>query len=499
VWRPELVLKPVGGFGCVLSELRRLPRIAFFAERVLIPLLKSFAAVILAVAICAIGATPCRAINGNSLALRSSGSSSGSSWVLSNNGYVGTYVTLPTAGSVTISVNAAGTAFGGVAPRMNIAVADSMIGFDVAAGSATYVHTLNLPAGTHFVRTEFANDPEKTSRALSIASLDVAGASTANANTSANALAAADSYILNFRRGPATLSVLGAAPGTQVKATLKRHDFRFGTAVGGTTVNSVNSFLNNANFSNFLLNNFNTITQGNAGKWAYNEANRDVVTMAAVDRFFSYAEQHGLDVRLHNMLWGDSQQPGWAATLLTNAAAGNATAEADLRAEISERIDHYVGDGDNDTDDGDRARRYVELDVLNEHVHQPKYWNAYEPAGIASIFAETAEAVQKAGSNARLYLNEYNVLQYPTDNYGNWYREDFEELNALGAQVSGIGIQYYPRNADASNAHSPARMQQILQNLSVTGLPISLTEFGVQDGQARRSTRQRSGCLRRCG
>ncbi len=30
--------------------------------------------------------------------------------------------------------------------------------------------------------------------------------------------------------------------------------------------------------------------------------------------------------------------------------------------------------------------------------------------------------------------------------------------------------------------HSPARIEQILQNLAVTGLPLSLTEFGVQTG-----------------
>ncbi len=433
--------------------------------------------------LCAPAARAQTTINGNALAMRSSGSSNLSSWVLNDNGYVGTYVTLPTAGNVTITVNASGTSFGGVAPRMNISVADSLIGFDVAAGSAAYPNTFALPAGTHFIRAELANDPLKTSRALTVSSLQLDGASVANSNSNANALAAADSYIQNYRRGLAKVALTGVAPGTPVTVSLRRHDFRFGTAVGGTTLNGVNSFLNNANFSNFLRNNFNTITQGNAGKWTYNEANRDVVTMAAVDRFFSYAEQHGLDVRVHNMLWGNSQQPNWATALMTTALGTDpvaaAAAKAELRAEISERIDHYVGDSDGNPNDGDRARRYVEMDLLNEHDHQAHYWNAYGAAGIADIFTEAGVAVSAAGSQARLYLNEYNVFQWG-DSYGNWYREDVDAIKAAGGAIGGIGIQYYPSATSNSAAiHSPVRMQQVLQGLSVAGLPLSLTEFGV--------------------
>jgi endo-1,4-beta-xylanase len=422
------------------------------------------------------------AVTGASLALRSSGASQSNSWVLNDNGYVGTYVTLAAPADVTVTVQAAGQEAGGVAPRMNVVVADAVAGFDVAPGVNPYAHTFALPAGTHFIRTEFANDPQKTARALTVADLDVAGATIANSNSSANALAAADSYVANYRRGPAKVELLGVAPGAPVHVKLSRHDFRFGTAVGGFGLNgqnSVNSYLNNANYSNFLLDNFNTITQANAGKWAYNEATRDVVTMAAVDRFFEYAEQHNLDVRLHNMLWGDNQQPGWAVNLLNNALGGSATAKADLRAEISERIDYYVGDN-NPLTTSDRAARYVELDVLNEHDHEDQYWDVYGASGIADMFNEAASAVAAAGSDARLYLNEYNVLQYGDDAYGNWYRNDVEEITIAGGAISGIGVQYYPLNAGRSNAHSAARIQQVFQNLSVTGLPITLSEFGVQ-------------------
>jgi GH35 family endo-1,4-beta-xylanase len=420
-------------------------------------------------------------IDGGLLSHRSSGSGR-NDWILSENGYLGTYFTLDTPGSVTLAASASGSTNDAVLPHMNIVVADTKVGFDVATEFTSYEHTLDLPAGTYFVRTEFNNDVPSANRQLTVGSLTISGATSVSNTTdatinSSSALTAADTFIENFRKGPARIALVGAAPGAQVHAKLKRHDFRFGTAVGGSSLNGVNNFLNNSNYANFLLDHFNTITQGNAGKWANNEGIRDVVTMAAVDRMLQFAQDNDLDVRLHNMLWGDSQQPNWVNTLLNNANGGNQAAEADLRAEISERIDHYVGNGDGNPLD-DRARRYVEMDLLNEHDHQPKYWNVYGADGIADIFTEAAGAVTAAGSNAKLYLNEYNVFSWG-DIYGNWYRQDVEEIVNNGGAIGGIGIQYYPSTVTGSQGHSPARMNQILQGLSVPGLDISLTEFGV--------------------
>ena len=99
------------------------------------------------------------------------------------------------------------------------------------------------------------------------------------------------------------------------------------------------------------------------------------------------------------------------------------------------------------------------------------------------------DAVAAAGAQTRLYTNEYNIFNYANDpnggaadNYANWYRRNIENINnaGYGQVVTGVGVQYI---ADArtgiSQAHSPARIEQVLQNLSVTGLPITLTEFSV--------------------
>src|SRR5688572_3186672 len=118
-----------------------------------------------------------QSINGSALALRSNGTAAGGGgWTLNDNGYVGSYITLAAPGEVTISVQASGQAAASIDPRMTIAVGDISAPFEVGAGFEAYQHTFALPVGTHFVRTGFTNDAEKSSRALTIGSLAVRGA-----------------------------------------------------------------------------------------------------------------------------------------------------------------------------------------------------------------------------------------------------------------------------------------------------------------------------------
>jgi len=259
-------------------------------------------------------------ITGSNLTARSTGSGAGT-WTLDRNGYVGTYITVPAAGDVTIRVNASGTASGGINPHMNIVLADTKAGFDVTAGVSAYENTFNLPAGTYFLRTEFNNDLDLSSRALAVQDITVTGATVSNSSTTANALAAADTYIGNFRKGAVKVGLSGLAPGTSVGVALKRHAFNFGTAVPGFSSTDVNNYLGSngtakqTNYQSRLLQNFNAVVPENMGKWAYNEAGRDSVTMAGIDQILNYAGSHNMRARMHNVIWGDNgsngQQPSW--------------------------------------------------------------------------------------------------------------------------------------------------------------------------------------------
>ncbi len=443
-----------------------------------------------------------QAITGSALSHRSSGSGSGN-WTLSENGYVGTYFSLASPGPVTITVNASGFTTDAVAPRMNLVVADTKAEFTILPGFNNYPHTFNLPAGTYFVRNEFANDTPAADRQLTVANMTISGATVSNTSSTttndASALTAADTYINNFRKGPAHVALVGAAPGASVEVRMVRNAFNFGTMVQGFDANVFlapvapnDTTSTAARYQNFVNNNFNILVPSNMGKWAYNEATRNVPTMGHVDTILNYAQSHDMSVRMHNLIWGP-QQPTWVNTLIANAQSANPAisgpAKADLKAAITNRIAYYVGDGDADMTDNDRARKYVEIDVLNEALREGTYWNIFGAAGIAEIYRDVQTAVTAAGADTRLYTNEYNIFNFANnpvggaaDTYANWYRRNVEEINnaGFGQVVDGIGIQYIA-DARTSNTqvHSPARINQVLQNMSVTGLAISLTEFSV--------------------
>jgi GH35 family endo-1,4-beta-xylanase len=391
---------------------------------------------------------------------------------------------------------------------MNIVLADTNAGFDVAPGMTAYENTFALPAGTYFLRTEFNNDLDLSARALAVQDITVTGASVSNSSTTSNALAAADTYIANYRKGAVKVGLSGLAPGTSVEVTLKRHAFSFGTAVPGFSSTDVNNYLGSngtakqTSYQSRLLQNFNAIVPENIGKWAYNEAGRDSVTMSGVDQILNFASSHNMRARMHNVLWGDNgsngsgngQQPSWVLNsdstsgLLDKAYAGDATARNDLRGEISERIDYYVGTGAT----SDRSHKYTELDVYNESYHtgedpslatilKHNYWNVYQPGGIADIYRETRDKIAAAGSGTKIFVNEWGAIGGA--DYATWYMNNIEQIRQAGIAagygdvLGGIGVQHYP-----GGSQNPGNIMRTMQNLSVQGLPMALTEFGVSSG-----------------
>ncbi len=474
---------------------------------------------------CAILAAPAWAVNGSVLALNS-GSDVATSAQLNNNGYAGTYIKLAAPGAVTVTVNALGTASGGVDPRLSVVLNDTAMGWDVGGSAANYEHTFDLPAGTHFLRAEFNNDGG-TGRALTINSLDVSGATIEAANTNALALAAAETYTANYRRGPTSLTLVGVAPGTQVDVKLKRHAFNFGTTAPNSQTDTL--LINNplpgsdaARFQQALVDNrFNSLSAENGGKWDANEGTRDVLTANAVnpnggpnipyiDRISDFAQSHDMGYRAHNLIWGpNNQQPSWVVTMLNNPAgidthnavtnangtnlsnrdalfsnlvAPAGTPSAGEPSEIHERIQYYVRD---------RAQRFYEIDIYNESYHTGSnapgsntYWDLYGASGVAEIYKLSQDAIAAAGSNAQTFVNEYSVLENQGgDYYANWYMRHIEGIQNAGQSafgqnvVGGIGFQYYD---GGTGNHNPARIYADMQNLAVQGLPMALTEWGVR-------------------
>src|SRR5271167_1197095 len=71
-------------------------------------------------------------VNGNSMVLKSSGAASGNAWNLTSDGYLGTYIQVPSAGAtVQFDINANGTSSNSVSPDLTLSVAGTNDSFTV--------------------------------------------------------------------------------------------------------------------------------------------------------------------------------------------------------------------------------------------------------------------------------------------------------------------------------------------------------------------------------
>ncbi len=444
-------------------------------------------------------ATNPRFVPARELALHSTGVDSPRGWVMKEDGYVGAFVRVDHAGPVRVIARAFGPGDEKVLSKLTIVVADSSTSDFVAHAPEDYYLDTGLPRGTYFVRLELGRGVPAGPRELTIESLAVEGATLLPGGSDTLALAAADTYIENFRKRRGSVNLSDAPPGALAKVALVRPAFGFGTNIPGATnrmiPKKVAAGSEAEKFQSLVLGRFDTVVLSNGGKWVYQEERRDKVDLTYVDRFLDFAEEHRLRARMHTMLWDTVQEPVWVASvdpkspgLLTRARSGDEKSKTELRAEISERIGDYVGA---------RAKRYDELDVLNESAHKARYLEAFGERGLAEIIVETARAAARAGARTRLYLNEYNLLQWSVDPktsapdpYANWYRRHADALAREGAPIGFLGVQYYADGRDAAeigpDAHSALRIFQVLQNLSVTGRRLVLTEFEVRGGTTSR-------------
>jgi GH35 family endo-1,4-beta-xylanase len=436
-------------------------------------------------------------ITGSSATMKSAGSST-----LKNIGYIGTYITVPPGGAtMKFTVNANGSSGTTPGAHLNVVVADTTFGMRIDSTAKVNYDTgeVTLPAGTYVVRVERDYDNNASSKRsatinkLSVTTLSGGAVKISNTNSSTNALAAANTYINNFRKGNVNLTINGLTPNTPIEIHQTRNAFNFGTNVAGGGVWGYDSYLSpyNAdpqrfNYMNHLaakvpgtyVNYFNTVTTEDAGKWLYHEYGTTqpaAPTMDYVDTILDFAAANDMKVRMHNLMWDfRQQQPAWVSTLIDKAKKGDQNARQQLTNSILNRIDYLVND---------RASRYVELDGLNEALLTGKLWSLYGGAGVAYFYNKAMEAAAAAGnSNLRIFTNEYNVFQDGSDSYANWYaNKEIKLIRDQGGQLGGIGIQYYV------SKHNPARIEQTLQNLSGQGIPIALTEFGVQKNQSAAS------------
>ena len=260
-------------------------------------------------------------------------------------------------------------------------------------------------------------------------------------------LSQARANIEEIRKGKLDLTVLGAngkpLANANVRVTLARPAFRWGTAVTAALINA--EAAEGMKYREVLAREFNAVVFENDLKWNGGTAPPAADTLRALD----WLRAHNFDVRGHNLVWGSDQY------LPADLKAAPVPEKWPL---IAKHIEAYVN--------ATKGKVYV-WDVVNEAVTNTALW---EQIGWEK-FAESYKLAKKADPNALLAYNEYNI--YNADHRRTAIAR-VKLLQSMGAPVDIFGDQSHFGNPEPSARAIWDGWNEVAKE---TGLPIELTEY----------------------
>jgi endo-1,4-beta-xylanase len=267
-----------------------------------------------------------------------------------------------------------------------------------------------------------------------------------------------ESDIEKYRKGEL---IVKARKGDTVRIEQLSHEFWFGCAISNMLGNPQANENDLKQYKARFLENFNSAVTENAVKWPDMERRKGEVSYTTVDAILKWTEENKIPLRGHNIYWGISQfvQP-WVKELN----------DAELLATLQRRgetlTSHYKG-------------RFAEYDLNNEMVHG----NYYEERLGASITKLMTEWAHKGDPDAKLFLNDYDILT------GVKLPEYMAQIRGLLAQkvpIAGIGAQGH-LHAETFDRNE---LRRALDSLALFRLPVRITEFNMPGQRSKYYTQK---------
>lgn len=207
---------------------------------------------------------------------------------------------------------------------------------------------------------------------------------------------------------------------------------------------------------------FSVLTPENEMKWDATERSRGVFNFAAGDRLVAFAQQHGMKVRGHALVWYMAL-PAWVKALRGEELL------AAMRAHVRGLVSHYRG-------------KVYAWDVVNEAIadaggglRADPPWNELGTQYIDDAF----RAAREADPEALLFYNDYNgefAGQVKSDAIYNLVRG----MQQRGVPIDGVGLQLH---VDPRSLPPMSRLAENIARLAALGLDVDMTEIDVPVGQ----------------
>ncbi|KAG6492319.1 endo-1,4-beta-xylanase 1-like [Zingiber officinale] len=241
------------------------------------------------------------------------------------------------------------------------------------------------------------------------------------------------------------LAVDSALPPPLVRVRQIKNSFPFGSCIARSNID-------NEDFVNFFVTNFNWAVFENELKWYWTEPQQGSLNYADADELLDLCKKNGIETRGHCIFWEvESAVQGWVRAL-------NNT---DLASAVQSRLNGLL------TRYKDQFQHY---DVNNEMLHGTFYQDRLGRDIRSSMF----KAANQLDSAATLFVNDYNVeCAADTRATPETYIEQILSLQDQGAPVGGIGLQGHVK-APVGPVISSA-----LDKLGVLGIPVWFTEIDV--------------------
>ncbi|KAF5187431.1 Endo-1,4-beta-xylanase [Thalictrum thalictroides] len=233
--------------------------------------------------------------------------------------------------------------------------------------------------------------------------------------------------------------------GTFVNVRQMQNSFPVGSCISRTNID-------NEDFVNFFIKNFNWAVFGNELKWYWTEAQQGNLNYTDADELLDLCKKYNIDVRGHCIFWEvENTVQSWIKSLNNN----------DLMRAVQNRLSglltRYKG----------KFRHY---DVNNEMLHGSFYQDRLGKDIRSNMF----KTANQFDPSATLFVNDYHVEDgCDTRSSPEKYIQQILDLQEQGAPVGGIGIQ--------GHIDSPVGpiVCSALDKLGILGLPIWFTELDV--------------------
>ncbi|HEX3593453.1 MAG TPA: endo-1,4-beta-xylanase [Polyangiaceae bacterium] len=226
-----------------------------------------------------------------------------------------------------------------------------------------------------------------------------------------------------------------------------------GGAAGGA---SASKFVGNITTSGAVRDGFakywNQITPENEGKWGSVQPSQGTFNWGSLDKIYAYTQSNHIAFKEHNFIWG-SQQPSWV---------NNGNAQTAVQAWMKAFCERYP--------------ETKLIDVVNEPPPHttPAYIDGMGGTGASGWdwIVNAFKWARAACPNAILILNDYNDIEYQSDNAH--LIDIVTKLEAAGAPIDAIGAQAHDAYKIPTNT-----VKGFIDKLSGTGLPVYITEYDI--------------------